>query len=273
MTDFDKDSLKDSIRRDIHDRIHDRINDQVHDQLRGRIRHDWQRAGGPFQGMIWGGAVCVVGIILLLDHLGIISAGNLWRFWPLIVVVAGAIHLTQPGKRPWGAFLIAVGILFQLDSLHVIRFSWAELWPLAIIAAGLVMIWGSIESRRRRIEIPDAQSTMNATSVFGGVERRITAQDFRFASVSAIFGGVELDFHSAEIDGEEGVLEINVVFGGVEIRVPDHWHVEARNHTLFGGYSDTTRGTANPGGAATGSAKKTLVITGQVLFGGIEVKN
>ena len=111
MTDFDKDSLKDSIRRDIHDRIHDRINDQVHDQLRGRIRHDWQRAGGPFQGMIWGGAVCVVGIILLLDHLGIISAGNLWRFWPLWMIAAGAINLTQPGKRPWGAFLVVAGVL------------------------------------------------------------------------------------------------------------------------------------------------------------------
>ena len=88
---------------------------------------------------------------------------------------------------------------------------------------------------------------MNATSVFGGVERRITTQDFRFASISAIFGGVELDFHSAEIDGEEGVLEINVVFGGVEIRVPGHWHVERRATTRCSGATrTTTRGTANP---------------------------
>ena len=114
---------------------------------------------------------------------------------------------------------------------------------------------------------------MNATSVFGGVERRITAQDFRFGSVSAVFGGVELDFHGADIDGEEAVMEVNVIFGGVEIRVPDHWHVEARNQTLFGGYSDSTRGAVNNSGAGPTSSKKTLVITGQVLFGGIEVKN
>jgi predicted membrane protein len=286
MNDFDKDTLKDSIRRDIHDQIHDEIHERFRGRmrggrLRGRIRRDWDRTDGPFHGIIWGGIVCAVGIVLLLDHLGVISAGNLWRFWPLIVVVAGVVNLTQPGKLFWGALLIVVGVLFQLDSLHIIHFRWAELWPLAVIAAGLMMVWGSIESRRHRVSSPDAKNTMNATSVFGGVERRITAQDFRFGSVSAVFGGVELDFHGAEIDGEEAVMEVNVIFGGVEIRVPDHWHVEARNQPLFGGYSDVTRGAANNSGTGPGagsgvgptSSKKTLVITGQVLFGGIEVKN
>jgi DUF4097 and DUF4098 domain-containing protein YvlB len=114
---------------------------------------------------------------------------------------------------------------------------------------------------------------MNATAVFGGVERRITARDFRFGRVSAVFGGVELDFHGADIEGEEAVMEVNAIFGGVEIRVPDHWNVEARNQTLFGGYSDTTRAAANPSASDTAPGKKLLVITGQVLFGGIEVKN
>ena len=68
------------------------------------------------------------------------------------------------------------------------------------------------------------------------------------------------------------VMDINVIFGGVEIRVPDHWRVEARNQTLFGGYTDTTRGTGNPSGQRH-RHQETLVITGQVLFGGIEVKN
>ena len=273
MNDFDKDSLKDSIDRDIHDEIHDRIRGRIRGQLRGRIRRNWDRSGGPFHGIIWGGVVCVVGIVLLLDHMGWISAGDLWRFWPMIVIVAGLINVMQPGKLFWGALLVVVGTLLQLDSLHIIRFRWAEVWPLAVIAAGLMMIWGSIESRRRRISAPNGQDTMNATSVFGGVERRITAQDFRFGSVSAVFGGVELDFHGADIDGEEAVMEVNVIFGGVEIRVPDHWHVEARNQTLFGGYSDSTRGALNNSGAGPTSSKKTLVITGQVLFGGIEVKN
>jgi predicted membrane protein len=261
MTDFDKDSLRDSIHRDIHDRIHDRIHGK-----RDGSRPD------ALSGVFLGGAICLVGVILLLDHMGLISAGNLWRFWPLLVVVAGAVNLAEPGKRPWGAFLILVGVLFQLDNLGIIRFRWAELWPLAIIAAGAMMVWGSIKARRFKTGVSAGMNSMNATSVFGGVERRVSVRDFKYGSVSAVFGGVELDFRDAEMEGAEAVMEINVIFGGVEIRVPDHWRVEARNQTLFGGYTDSTRGT---GKAPDGSvpSNKTLVITGQVLFGGIEVQN
>lgn len=262
MMDFDKDSFKDSIRRDIHEGIRD------------KIRSRYSRPAGTAHGVIWGGAICVVGIILLLDHMGVVSAGNLWRFWPMFMIVAGAINLTQPGKRPWGVFLVIGGLLFQLDNLGIIHFSWAEFWPLAIIVSGVMMIWGSIAARRRRVDFPDSQGSMNATAVFGGVERRITAQDFKYGCVNAVFGGAELDFHGADMEGDEAVMEINAIFGGVEIRVPDHWNVEARNQTLFGGYSDTTRGkTGAPEDDATKPAKKTIVITGQVLFGGIEVKN
>ncbi len=258
MTGFDKDPLKDSIHRDIHDRIANSIRDKA-------------KRSQPAQGMILGGAICAIGVILLLDHVGIIAAGNLWRFWPLLLVIAGIVNLTDTGQWPKGAFLVVIGILFQLDNLGIIHFRWADLWPLAIIAAGAMMIWGSFRARRFKTRVSGAANSMNATSVFGGVERRVSVKDFKYGSVSAVFGGVELDFRDAEMEGEEAVMDINVIFGGVEIRVPDHWRVEARNQTLFGGYTDTTRGTGNP--SASGTGTKTLVITGQVLFGGIEVKN
>ena len=254
-----KDQMTDSIHRDIRDRIADRIRNKAHGHH-------------PAQGMVLGAAICVVGLILLLDHMGFIQAGNLWRFWPLLLVVAGVVNLTESGKQVWGALLITVGVLFQCDNLGIIHFRIADLWPVAIIAAGAMMIWGSFKARRFKANIAGGVNAMNATSVFGGVERRVGVKDFKYGSVSAVFGGVELDFRDAEMEGEEAVMDINVIFGGVEVRVPDHWRVEARNQTLFGGYTDTTRGTGNaPGGTVTGN--KTLVITGQVLFGGIEVKN
>jgi predicted membrane protein len=266
MTDFDKNSMKDSMRDSIRNDIHERIESR----LGGRPNRG--RAPDPSHGVILGGVICIVGLILLLDHMGVISAGNLWRFWPLLLIVAGVAKVTDPQQRPWGAFLILIGVLFQLDSLGIIRFRWSELWPLAIIAAGAMMVWGSIKARRFKLSSAPATNSMNATSVFGGIERRIGVRDFKYGSVSAVFGGVELDFRNAEMEGEEAVIDINVIFGGVEIRVPDHWRVEARNQTLFGGYTDETRGTGNTPGTDV-PANKTLVISGQVLFGGIEVKN
>jgi predicted membrane protein len=267
MNDFDKDSLRDSIHRD----IHDRIRDQIHDRL-GNRPYRYNRPASTTHGIVWGGAICIVGIMLLLDRMGLVSADHLWRFWPMLMIVAGAINLTQPGKRQWGAFLVVLGALFQLSSLNILHLQWSELWPVMIIAAGAMMIWNSIETRRRRARFPDSENTMNATAVFGGVERRITAQDFQFGGVNAVFGGVELDFHGAEIEGNEATIEVNAVFGGVEIRVPDNWRVEARNQTVFGGYTDTTR-SAVRGADGTAVPTKTLFITGSVVFGGVEVKN
>src|ERR1035438_8146118 len=88
--------MTDSIHRDIRDRIADRIRNKAHGHH-------------PAQGMVLGAAICVVGLILLLDHMGFIQAGNLWRFWPLLLVVAGVVNLTESGKQVWGALLITVG--------------------------------------------------------------------------------------------------------------------------------------------------------------------
>ena len=211
-------------------------------------------------------------MLFLLDHLGVISVDHIWRFWPLILIVVGAAHLAEQGRRQWGGFVIVVGALFLFDSLGIMHFHWEELWPLAIIGAGGVMIWNSIVGQRRRTDFPDTAATMNAHAVFSGVERRVTAKDFRFGRVSAVFGGVELDFHDADMDGDNAELEVNAIFGGAEIRVPDNWRVEARNQTIFGGFSDNTRNANRPDDATT-AANKTLIISGTVTFGGVEVKN
>ena len=258
MTESDNTSFKDSMRRDMRDRT------------RG-----WTRRGSGYQGIIWGGAVLAVGLILLLDHMGVVSADHLWRFWPMLLIVAGASHLSEPGRRAWGAMLLVVGVLFQLDTLRVIHFRWADLWPLLIICVGLMMIWSAIETRRARANpavAGDTASFMNATAIFGGVERRITSGTFSRGTLSALFGGGEIDFHGADMDGDQAILEVNAIFGGAEIRVPENWTVEFRGQTIFGGYSDTTR-TGVASGTDGAPKRKVLILTGTILFGGVEVKN
>ena len=57
-------------------------------------RQNFQSYGGSFA---WGGVVLFVGVVLLLDHMGVISAAGLWRFWPMILVLAGIVAL--PTRR------------------------------------------------------------------------------------------------------------------------------------------------------------------------------
>ena len=104
-------------------------------------------------------------------------------------------------------------------------------------------------------------------AVFGGVERHISAQDFRGAQCTAIFGSCKIDLRDAQILGKEATLETYAVFGGVEIRVPEDWEVINRGAAIFGGMGDQRRH------SPTGPDTKTLILEGAAVFGGVEIKN
>ena len=57
------------------------------------------------------------------------------------------MNLANQSGRAFGFILIVAGILLQLSKLGVIHLTFADFWPLAIIAVGLLLIWGSLETR------------------------------------------------------------------------------------------------------------------------------
>jgi predicted membrane protein len=226
-------------------------------------------------GLIWGIAMVLVGVAFLLDHMGYINIDRVWRFWPLILIVAGATHLTEPQRRFWGIILIIAGVVFQLNQLGISHFGWGELWPLVLIAAGLMILWGSIEARNRpTASAPsngDPRTTLNENVVFGGIERRVNTQNFEGGHINAVFGGVELDLRDAGMQADDATLEVNALFGGVEIRVPESWHIAFRGTPIFGGLTDKTRTSTRD--VPEGTKPKVLYLTGSVIFGGVEIKN
>ena len=222
-----------------------------------------------------GAILVLVGIAFLLDHMGYVSVYSLWsRFWPLLVVLAGVVNFASR-NRPWGLFLMAAGVLLQLNQLGITHFGWRDFWPMLLIAIGILVLWGSFGwSKKPAVSSPtvgDPRTTLNEAVVFGGLERRMTSQDFQGGDITAIFGGVELDLTESHIQGNEATLAITVIFGGVELRIPVGWQIAFRGAPIFGGVEDKTR-TARVDDAASGNLK-TLVITGAVIFGGLEIKN
>ena len=269
-------NLRDSIHQETHRTIHDSVNCGnerkgprrrplvVGIDLRGRGR------GGMFVGVI----VAMIGLAFLLDNMGIIAIGKLWQFWPMAIVFVGVLNFASQ-HRAWGTFLVLAGVLLQLNELGKIHFGWSQFWPLMLIALGLFIFWGSLELKNRPIrnstKDADPRTTLNEAVIFGGLERRMTSQDFQGGDVTAIFGGVELDLSEANMQANEATLAITTIFGGVEMRIPPTWQVAFRGAPIFGGIEDKTR-TARPADPAN-SSLKTLVITGAVIFGGLEIKN
>jgi predicted membrane protein len=231
-------------------------------------------------GVISGSIIALIGTVILLDNLGFHIVSHLYRFWPMILILIGAWNLACKSGRVFGVFLIIIGALFQLDTLGIAHFTWGEIWPLAIIAVGVLVMWGSVQAKKVSKVVSDAtggesqgdpRTTLNEVAIFGGIERRITSQDFQGGYIQAVFGGVELDLRDAKMLQDEAKLEINAVFGGVEIRVPDTWQVVSRGQAFFGGFVDETRsyGAENP----AGPTRKALILTGAAVFGGVEIKN
>lgn len=267
--------FKDDIHEQIHGNIHDSLNwrKDTPGRRRGPLVAGLDLRGRGGGGLLMGTILVLVGLAFLLDHMGYVSVYSLWRFWPVLVVLAGVANFVSR-NRPWGLFLMAVGVLLQLNELGITHFGWRDFWPMMLIALGILVLWGSF-GWRNPPPVPastggDPRTTLNEAVVFGGLERRMISQDFQGGDITAIFGGVELDLTEAHILGNEATLAITAIFGGVELRIPVGWQIAFRGAPIFGGVEDKTR-TAHVDDPAT--PLKTLIITGAVIFGGLEIKN
>jgi predicted membrane protein len=242
--------------------------------LAGIVIHGKGHQDSSRTGLVWGALIVAAGVALLLDHMGFIVIGSLFHFWPMILVFFGVGHLFTRSNRAFGVILIVVGIIFQLNGLGFTHVRFADMWPVAIIVVGLVLMWGALKPPTVVKGGNDAgisPDVFNATAIFGGVERRIKSQAFRGGRATCVFGGAELDLRDAIIDGEEATIEINCIFGGAEIRVPETWNVHSMTMPVLGGYSDKTHISAAPD--PSGAKRKTLHITGTIIFGGVEIAN
>lgn len=262
---FEKD-LGEKIRNRVHDRIQ-----QKWDRREER-RQRWQHRS-PASGIVFGGIIVLVGLGLLLDNMGIVSFRDVWRYWPLLLIVYGVSRVLSSGgisSYVWGGAIALIGALLLLDNLDIVPFNVDLIWPLVIIAFGLSMLVRAID-RKRHVEGAPASSgpVLSIVAIFSGHRRNVDSQDFRGGEVVAVFGGVRLDLRHAAMTLDRAVLEINAVFGGVEIRVPENWMVTMKGAGIFGGFDDKSVHPKPDPNVKTPE----LVITGAAVFGGTSVSN
>jgi hypothetical protein len=113
-------------------------------------------------------------------------------------------------------------------------------------------------------------NTLREWATFGGVKRRLAAQDFQGGEMIAVFGGIEVDLREANMPpGKEVVVDANATFGGIELRVPYGWQVIMRGMGIFGGYEDKTV----PPRREEGVTPPRLLVTGYAVFGGVSIEN
>jgi hypothetical protein len=266
---WDPKRFGEDLREEIHDRIHDRMS-----------RRNYRHTGLPH--IILGLAIVALGVGLLLDNMGLFRIGDLWRYWPVILIAFGlskAMESPAIGSKLFGGFLVLIGCGFLADSFHIIHFGFELIWPVTIIYFGAMMLWRALNpgggggwhghSWNPNVGGRDTNSDFNYVAMFGGGKRRIETKEFRGGSAVAIFGGYNIDLRDAGIAGESATIDLNALFGGMEVRVPDTWQVDVRASAVFGGVDDKTA----PPRTTAGVKPPRLIITGFAAFGGIVVKS
>jgi predicted membrane protein len=252
--------------------------------------------------VLFGGLLVAWGALAMLDSLGVVELRNVFRtFWPVLLIAWGltATVFDHHGRRWMGVFAVALGTVFLGNQLTWWTVRWSMLWPIVLIAAGLRVMFrrpafndaGRMLVRRgwrRRRHLrdtggdapPPADTPLNETeedrtrhgatlrevAVFGGIERRIASQTFRGGEATAVFGGVQLDLRDCRMASDEAHIDVLAVFGGVSLMIPRDWAVDSQISALLGGIEDRSSPPVD------GSTKR-LVLTGQTIFGGIEIKN
>lgn len=235
--------------------------------------------------MILGAIIIVFGVLALIDNMQIFASLHVLTFWPTVFIIGGLVKIFQARHRSGyviGGFFVGLGLILTLEHLGLLYFHIHDWWPLFLIGAGvMVLSKNSVEGDiRRRIEhrnttnysniapngeeIPGSPFYINLASVLSGNKRRCDARDFRGGDLTSILGGTELDLSQASIV-TEATLNVFAMWGGIVITVPPDWTVISQVIPVLGGAEDRT--------ICPPVTTKRLIITGQIVMGGLEIKN
>jgi Cell wall-active antibiotics response 4TMS YvqF len=235
----------------------------------------------------WHVLLIAIGLFLGLRHN---FRGGAW----LIMIAIGAVYMIQDyyptielHRFIWPGVLILVGLLFILRPRRHFRDQWHHEWK-----DEWKQKWRDDWERKRRDRGSDPQFNrdnqpntgsqsatgtsnnqsytsedfIDATSIFGGVHKKMVSKNFKGGDIVTIMGGTEIDLSQADFTGTAR-LDVTQIMGGTKIIVPAHWEVRTEVSAIFAGFEDKRQQPAiqNP--------EKILIIDGTSIFGGIELKN
>jgi hypothetical protein len=246
-----------------------------------------------------GAILIVLGLVYALDSFGVLYAGDIGRYWPLILIGIGITQVYQSRfapRRTGGFILIGLGVIFLLRTLNIVHFHARDVWPFILLLVGGSLVWqalsrrspaflsgpgpappehilenareGLTAARASRTGAREAGSVLNEFAFMGGGDRVVRAQDFRGGDVTAIMGGFGIDLRGAQIAGDSATIDVFTLWGGVDFKVPEDWNVSVRGAPILGVFTNSAKAfqQGNPGA-------KTLVIKGVAIMGGVEIKN
>jgi hypothetical protein len=175
--------------------------------------------------VVVGLGLAAVGVVLLLDRMGIIEARELAGYWPVLLILFG-------GSVSWQA------LRGEVNGKR----------PRPIIGPGLVLIiavfsiLGS-QAWERRDRFEKSGTSQDAPSLFalmGQARSTSYSTNLQSAEMTSVMGSSRLDLREAKIaPGQEATVDVFGLMGEVELIVPEGWVIDVRAVPVMGGVRDS----------------------------------
>jgi predicted membrane protein len=243
--------------------------------------HKWEQTHR--RGRIFGGIfIILIGALFLGREMGAIFPSWIYSWKVLLIGVGLFMGLKHSFRNLAWLVPIFVGGTFLLQDFYPELHYSNYIWPLAIMAFGLILVfkprrnfknhyWRKRYEKRAWKEggsVRSNEDMMELNTVFGSIQKAIISKDFKGGEINVVFGSAEINLSQADIQGTV-VIEINNVFAGTKIILPTHWQLRSEINTVMGGVEDKRILYKD----AVTDLNKTLVLKGDVVFGGIEIQS
>ena len=218
--------------------------------------------------------VILIGVLFLLQNLGIPISFDIWELWPVALILVGLSHLSRTrdtGQSLGGWILIIIGVLFLLSNLAIIPYGFFDFWPVILILVGLLILKNAFWGFRKA---PSSNDFINLSFVLGGGDFKFNTKNLKGGKITAIMGGGTIDLREADIQEDEVVIDAFALMGGIEIKVPTTWEVNMQGTPLLGGMDNKASfHPANGKDIRPGKSHKKLTLKGMAIMGGVEIHN
>ena len=101
-------------------------------------------------GVFFGGLIIALGVLFLVNSLGLVDLGeNMRQWWPLLLIAIGAWMLIASRFRKVVAPIILIGIgAFILIGNLGFSIDFFQYWPVILIVVGVIVLSRAIRSPR-----------------------------------------------------------------------------------------------------------------------------
>lgn len=229
--------------------------------------------------LIWGLLLILAGAFLIVSKLGYLGDVNV--FSVIVSVFLVYIIITSIVKVNFAGILFPLAFLAILydKELGITSITpWTVLIAALLGSVGLSLVFhkhhhhhhnymGCGRSSNSSEEIPNIDSENEGNIVidnnFGSSVKYVNSNCFEQADIDSSFGALKVYFDKTVMKGESAVIKLDVSFSGVELYIPRGWRIQDNTNFSFGGVTEKN--------SSDGVITNTLILTGDVSFGGVDI--